>query len=154
MSKKSKGINLAAPAAPAPQAAETKPAAATGTENGADEQQEETGGEEQQNDTQDGAEQNDDGQGSDETVTTEPVKTNSDTANQAATLIEPERGGPVRLRSTQFQMYHPYLRVYFHQDGGPDGKGTVIPFVDSWTKCQIDAGLLEEVPEDSNESVE
>lgn len=155
MTKRNKGINLSAPAAPAPQDSK---AAVTGANDGAEEQNEETGGDEQQDEQHDGDEQQgggeqNDGQDKDETVTTDSAKTSSD-PTEPAVLVEPERGGPARLRSTQFQMYHPYLRVYFHQDGGPDGKGTLIPFVDSWTKCQIDAGLLEEVQEDSNESVE
>lgn len=150
MTKRNKGINLSAPAAPAPQDSK---AAATGANDGSEEQNEETGGDEQQNEQHDGDEQDngqDNGQDKDETVMTDSAKTSSD-PTEPAVLVEPERGGPARLRSTQFQMYHPYLRVYFHQDGGPDGKGTLIPFVDSWTKCQIDAGLLEEVPEESKE---
>ena len=58
-----------------------------------------------------------------------------------ATLVEPDYGPAVEVRATdlafQGRMYHPYFKVYIWAS-----EPTLLPYLDSWTRCQIESGLI------------
>lgn len=59
-----------------------------------------------------------------------------------AEIILPVSSGPMLLRATQFRLYNPYQKLYFGT-----AAPVLAPELDSWNKCQVDAGLLEVVVE-------
>lgn len=58
-----------------------------------------------------------------------------------ATFVEPDYGPAVLVRATenafQGRMYNPYFKVYIWA-----AEPTLLPYLDNWTQCQIDSGLI------------
>lgn len=59
-----------------------------------------------------------------------------------ATFVDPDYGPPVEVRASanafQGRMYNPYFKVYIWA-----AEPTTLPYLDNWTQCQIESGLID-----------